>query len=87
METHLKIQTSTLLYNEQSKHPAFITPKNFINFVLQYKKVLEFSISKISLNLKRLRNGLSQLIQAKVAVSEMENNILALAPKLAEAQN
>ena len=50
----------------------YITPKNYLDFISNYKKQLDLNENKINRDVKRLEGGLTKLIEAAAAVDRMQ---------------
>jgi dynein heavy chain len=61
----------SIKFTQQTQHTNYVTPKNFLDYILTYRTSLKTKRIQNFEQAKRLDGGLQKLIQAKVEVSTL----------------
>ena len=68
---HLNVLTYADKYKEELRRFYYVTPKNYLDYIQNYRRMLRESGRKIQKAIKRLAGGLTKLKDAAVAVDRM----------------
>ena len=72
---HQSVRAASARYLEQLRRFNYVTPKNYLDFISNYKKSLTEYRSTVDEMRERLTGGLDKLIQAAVEVDEMQKEL------------
>lgn len=70
------IEASERFYGELRRH-NYVTPKNFLDYLANYRSGMKENKRKVEDNMKRLGGGLTKLQEAEVAVDAMSKELAA----------
>lgn len=68
---HLNVLTYAEKYKEELRRFYYVTPKNYLDYIQNYRRMLRESGRKIQKAIKRLGGGLTKLKDASIAVDRM----------------
>ena len=68
---HLNVLTYAVKYREELRRYYYVTPKNYLDYIQNYRRMLRESGRKINKAIKRLGGGLTKLKDAAIAVDRM----------------
>jgi dynein heavy chain len=74
---HQDVRTRSALFEQQLKRYNYVTPKNYLDFISNYRSVLKEERRKIDSLIQRLDGGLSKLVQAATEVDAMSIKLKA----------
>jgi dynein heavy chain len=69
---HMSVCKLSIKFTQQTQRTNYVTPKNFLDYILTYRTSLKTKRIQNSEQAKRLDGGLQKLIQAKVEVSTLQ---------------
>jgi dynein heavy chain len=69
---HMSVCKLSIKFTQQTQRTNYVTPKNFLDYILTYRTSLKTKRIQNSEQAKRLDGGLQKLIQAKVEVSALQ---------------
>uniref|UniRef100_A0A061RTL5 Dynein heavy chain 1, cytosolic n=1 Tax=Tetraselmis sp. GSL018 TaxID=582737 RepID=A0A061RTL5_9CHLO len=72
---HQSVRAASARYYEQLRRYNYVTPKNYLDFIANYKKSLGENRQSIDEMSTRLNGGLEKLIQAATEVDEMQKEL------------
>ena len=72
---HNNVRSNSELFEAQLKRYNYVTPKNYLDFISNYRGVLEDERRKIDSLIQRLDGGLSKLVQAATEVDAMSKKL------------
>lgn len=75
MMVHQSVRSFSARFLEELRRNNYVTPKSYLDFILNYKKSLTANRTKISDMAKRLDGGLQRLRQAAVEVEAMKQEL------------
>ena len=78
---HLDVTSRSALFEQQLKRYNYVTPKNYLDFISNYRGCLKEERRKIDQLITRLDGGLSKLVQAATEVDAMSAKL-----KIAQAE-
>jgi dynein heavy chain len=70
--THQNVTLGAQKFAEELRRYYYVTPKNYLDFISNYKNQLAVNSKRISQSTKRLEGGLTKLIEAASAVDRMQ---------------
>lgn len=70
--THQEVTKSAVQFAIELRRFYYVTPKNYLDFINNYKYQLNANSKSITLSTKRLEGGLQKLIEAAEAVDRMQ---------------
>lgn len=70
--THQNVSLAALRFAEELRRFYYVTPKNYLDFISNYKLQLQINSKRIQMSTKRLEGGLQKLIEAAAAVDRMQ---------------
>ena len=70
--THQNVTAAAARFAEELRRYYYVTPKNYLDFISNYRAQLSLNYKKISNSTKRLEGGLQKLIEAAEAVARMQ---------------
>ena len=70
--THQSITVAANRYAEELRRYYYVTPKNYLDYISNYRKQLKSNVKNIEVSTKRLQGGLQKLIEASSAVDRMQ---------------
>ena len=70
--THQNVTIAASRFAEELRRFYYVTPKNYLDFIANYKDQLRLNHKRISSSTKRLEGGLQKLIEAAEAVDRMQ---------------
>ena len=82
---HLNVLTYADKFKEELRRYYYVTPKNYLDYIQNYRRMLRESGRKIQKGIKRLAGGLTKLKDAAVAVDRMSVQ-LTEAKKIVDAK-
>jgi dynein heavy chain len=82
---HMNVLTYATKYREELRRFYYVTPKNYLDYIQNYRRMLRESGRKINKAIKRLGGGLTKLKDAAVAVDRMSVQ-LTEAKKIVDAK-
>lgn len=71
MEVHTSVQRYNFDFEVQLKRKNFSTPKNYLDFLNNYRTGLSFNKNKFIEMAKRYKDGLEKLVEAKEQVEQL----------------
>lgn len=71
MEVHTSVQRYNVDFEVQLKRKNFSTPKNYLDFLNNYRTGLSFNKNKFVEMAKRYKDGLEKLVEAKEQVEQL----------------
>lgn len=71
MEVHTSVQRYNVDFEVQLKRKNFSTPKNYLDFLNNYRTGLSFNKNKFIEMAKRYKDGLEKLVEAKEQVEQL----------------
>ena len=74
---HQDVTARSATFEIQLKRYNYVTPKNYLDFISNYRSVLKDERKKIDMLIQRLDGGLSKLVQAAVEVDAMQIKLQA----------
>ena len=69
---HMSVCTISVKFTAETRRTNYVTPKNFLDYIMTYRTLLKNKRINNSDQAKRLDGGLQKLIQAKVEVSALQ---------------
>ena len=72
VHAHETITSSAAQFCLELRRHYYVTPKNYLDFITNYKVQLSFNRKRINQSTKRLQGGLQKLIEAAEAVDAMQ---------------
>lgn len=69
---HMSVCNLSIKFTRQTQRTNYVTPKNFLDYILTYRTSLKTKRIQNAEQSKRLDGGLQKLIQAKVEVSALQ---------------
>lgn len=72
---HQSVRAASTRFLEQLRRYNYVTPKNYLDFISNYKKSLGDNRHTVDEMVDRLNGGLQKLIQAAVEVDEMQKEL------------
>ncbi|KAH9532964.1 hypothetical protein CY35_18G027000 [Sphagnum magellanicum] len=69
---HMSVCKLSIKFTQQTQRTNYVTPKNFLDYILTYRTSLKTKRIQNFEQAKRLDGGLQKLIQAKVEVSALQ---------------
>ena len=74
---HQQVTVAAIEFAQELRRYYYVTPKNYLDFINNYKVQLNANGKRITMSTKRLQGGLQKLIEAAEAVDKMQvNNII-----------
>ncbi|RYH28883.1 hypothetical protein EON65_10520, partial [archaeon] len=70
--THQNVTNAAQRFAEELRRFYYVTPKNYLDFISNYRQLLSSSGKRIFASKKRLEGGLQKLIEAAAAVDRMK---------------
>jgi dynein heavy chain len=70
--THQQVSEAASRFAEELRRFYYVTPKNYLDFISNYRIQLKFNSKRITASSKRLDGGLQKLIEAASAVARMQ---------------
>jgi len=70
--THQSVTKSAIRFAEELRRFYYVTPKNYLDFISNYRVQLSVNSKRITQSTKRLEGGLQKLIEAASAVDRMK---------------
>ena len=70
--THQSVTTAATRFAEELRRFYYVTPKNYLDFISNYRIQLSVNSKRITQSTKRLEGGLQKLIEAASAVDRMK---------------
>jgi dynein heavy chain len=71
VEVHTSVQRYNVDFEVQLKRKNFSTPKNYLDFLNNYRTGLSFNKNKFIEMAKRYKDGLEKLVEAKEQVEQL----------------
>jgi len=81
---HQMVRTQSEEFLQQLKRYNYVTPKNYLDFISNYRSVLKEERRKIDGSIQRLDGGLSKLVQAATEVDAMQAKLVVAQVEVAE---
>ena len=72
VHAHETITTAAAQFCLELRRHYYVTPKNYLDFITNYKVQLSFNRNRIDQSTRRLQGGLQKLIEAAEAVDSMQ---------------
>ena len=72
VHAHETITTAAAQFCLELRRHYYVTPKNYLDFITNYKVQLSYNRKRIDQSTKRLQGGLQKLIEAAEAVDSMQ---------------
>lgn len=69
---HQSVSVAASKFEEELRRKYFVTPKNYLDFIRNYKVQLKDNHKRIHVSVKRLAGGLQKLIEAAENVDRMQ---------------
>ena len=82
---HTSVMEKAEKYKEELRRYYYVTPKNYLDFIANYRQLLRSNFKKSDLSIRRLGGGLAKLEDAATAVDKMSAE-LAAAKKIVDAK-
>jgi dynein heavy chain len=73
--THMAVTDKAQDFREIMRRHYFVTPKNYLDFISNYRELLKLNGKKISVAIARLDGGLTKLVDAAEAVDRMSKEL------------
>jgi dynein heavy chain len=70
--THQEVTAAAARFAEELRRYYYVTPKNYLDYISNYRKQLKINTKRIATSTKRLEGGLQKLIEAASAVDRMK---------------
>lgn len=70
--THQNVTKAATKFAEELRRYYYVTPKNYLDFISNYRNQLSVNSKRITASTKRLEGGLQKLIEAASAVDRMK---------------
>eukprot|EP00981_Chlorochromonas_danica_P007406 scaffold1709_cov158-Ochromonas_danica.AAC.16 len=70
--THQNVTSAAHRFAEELRRFYYVTPKNYLDFISNYRQLLSTTGKRIAASTKRLEGGLQKLIEAASAVDRMK---------------
>jgi len=70
--SHLEVMKLSTRFAEELRRHYYVTPKNYLDYISNYKDQLTKNERKVDQSVKRLEGGLTKLIEAASAVDRMQ---------------
>ena len=70
--THQNVSLAATRFAEELRRFYYVTPKNYLDFISNYRNQLQVNNKRILMSTKRLEGGLQKLIEAAAAVDRMQ---------------
>lgn len=70
--THQNVTRAATRFAEELRRYYYVTPKNYLDYISNYRQQLAYNSKRISNSTKRLEGGLQKLIEAAAAVDRMK---------------
>jgi len=70
--THQEVTGAAARFAEELRRYYYVTPKNYLDYISNYRVQLSVNSKRISMSTKRLEGGLQKLIEAASAVDRMK---------------
>ena len=74
---HTSVMVKAEKYKEELRRFYYVTPKNYLDFIANYRSLLREKLKKSDLAIRRLGGGLAKLDDAAVAVDKMSVELQA----------
>jgi dynein heavy chain len=72
---HTNVTTYASQFCEELRRHYYVTPKNYLDFIANYKTQVRENEHKIDTSVRRLEGGLTKLIEASEAVDRMQADL------------
>jgi dynein heavy chain len=70
--THQEVTSAASRFAEELRRHYYVTPKNYLDYLSNYRIQLSLNSKRITMSTKRLEGGLQKLIEAASAVDRMK---------------
>eukprot|EP01032_Pedospumella_encystans_P025560 gene25560-28882_t len=70
--THQEVTTAATRFADELRRYYYVTPKNYLDYISNYRNQLKINSKRIKSSTKRLEGGLQKLIEAASAVDRMK---------------
>lgn len=70
--THINVRDASTRFAEELRRYYYVTPKNYLDFISNYRSQLKQNGKSIDASIKRLQGGLQKLSEAAEAVDRMQ---------------
>ncbi len=77
VHVHTTVLDTATQFREELRRYYYITPKNYLDFISNYRLQLKDNREKLSSQSKRLEGGLTKLVEAAEAVDRMQVDLKA----------
>ena len=74
---HTSVMEKAEKYKEELRRYYYVTPKNYLDFIANYRQLLRSNFKKSDLSIRRLGGGLAKLEDAATAVDKMSAELAA----------
>lgn len=72
---HLSVVSASKRFADELRRYNYVTPKNYLDYIANYKRQVESNSKRISTRTRRLEGGLTKLTEAQVAVDRMSGEL------------
>ncbi|CAK4656794.1 hypothetical protein LEN26_006663 [Aphanomyces euteiches] len=72
VHAHLRVVTVAHRFEMELRRHYYVTPKNYLDFIANYRQQLKENNQKVNASIARLKGGLTKLIEASLAVDRMQ---------------
>jgi dynein heavy chain len=72
VHAHMRVVKVAQQFAEELRRYYYVTPKNFLDFISNYRQQLKENNQKVNASILRLKGGLTKLVEASVAVDRMQ---------------
>jgi dynein heavy chain len=85
VSVHLSVMKYAIRFKEELRRNYYVTPKNYLDYIENYRTQMQGNSKKITNDINRLGGGLTKLEEAQVAVDKMSIELEA-AKKIVDAK-
>ncbi|OQR81950.1 dynein heavy chain, partial [Thraustotheca clavata] len=72
VHAHLRVVTVAHRFEVELRRHYYVTPKNYLDFISNYRLQLKENNQKVNASIVRLKGGLTKLVEASLAVDRMQ---------------
>ncbi|KAF0719904.1 Aste57867_701 [Aphanomyces stellatus] len=72
VHAHLRVVTVAHRFEMELRRHYYVTPKNYLDFISNYRLQLKENNQKVNASIARLKGGLTKLVEASLAVDRMQ---------------
>lgn len=72
VHAHMRVVDVARQFGEELRRHYYVTPKNYLDFLANYRLQLKENTAKVTASVSRLKGGLAKLVEAAEAVDRMQ---------------